>query len=416
MDRTCRRSENGHGSGMTDPKRNVFPVLCFNMGSSSLKFDLYLFEDGEESLLVEGEFERIGLQGGHLWVRDAKKEVLDDLQGDFTGHEAAIGEIFAALDRLKVPRPAAAGHRIVHGGPDHTNPAKVDAELIETLRGLIAFAPLHLPAEIQVIEAVSLRFPELPQVACFDTAFHRRMPEIAQRLPLRRELWDAGIRRYGFHGLSYEYILEALGAAADGRVIIAHLGNGASMAAVLNGRPLDTTMGFTPAGGFMMGTRSGDLDPGVILFLMNEKGYNTAQIDQLVNHDSGLLGVSLISPDMKTLLDKRKSEPHADQAIGMFCYHLRKQIGALAAVLEGIDTLVFTGGIGELAAPVRWETCQGLRHLGIHLDDKKNSINADTISIPSSACTVQVLHTDEGLMIARHTRELVLSGTKQGRR
>ena len=188
------------------------------------------------------------------------------------------------------------------------------------------------------------------------------------------------------------------------------------MAAVLNGRPLDTTMGFTPAGGFMMGTRSGDLDPGVILFLMNEKGYSTAQIDQLVNHDSGLLGVSLISPDMKTLLDKRKSEPHADQAIGMFCYHLRKQIGAFAAILEGIDTLVFTGGIGELAAPVRWEICRGLRHLGIHLDDKKNRINADTISKSSSACSVRVLHTDEGLMIARHTRELVLSGTKQGRR
>lgn len=396
-----------------DSKLNGIPVLCFNMGSSSLKFDLYLLKDREESLLVEGEVERIGLRGGHLWVRDSKKEVLQDLQGDFTQHRAAIGAIFAALDRLKLPRAAAAGHRIVHGGPDHTNPAKVDAKLIETLRGLIPFAPLHLPAEIQVIEAVTLHFPQLPQVACFDTAFHRRMPEIAQRLPLRRELWEEGIRRYGFHGLSYEYILDALGAENRGRVIIAHLGNGASMAAVLDGQPLDTTMGFTPAGGFMMGTRSGDLDPGVLLFLMNEKGYHATQIDHLVNHQSGLLGTSLISPDMKTLLEKRRNEPHADQAIRMFCYQVRKHIGALTAVLGGVDTLVFTGGIGEYAVPVRWEICQGLACLGIRLDPEKNSTNAGTVSTPASACAVRVLHTNENLMIARHTRQLVLSGPER---
>jgi acetate kinase len=204
---------------------------------------------------------------------------------------------------------------------------------MSTLHRLIAFAPLHLPREIQDIEAVQARLPGLPQVACFDTAFHRRMPEVAQRFPLPRSLWDEGLRRYGFHGLSYESIVEALGPAARGRVIIAHLGNGASMAAVRDGQPLDTTMGFTPAGGFMMGTRSGDLDPGILLHLMSEKHYGTSQVEQLVNHESGLLGVSGTSPDMKTLLDRRGSNPNAAQAVEMFCYQLRKHIGALAAAL-----------------------------------------------------------------------------------
>jgi acetate kinase len=395
---------------MTDSGRNGFPVLCFNMGSSSLKFDFYLLKGEEESLLAEGEVERIGLQDGRLWIKGPQKEVLEDTQGDFTRHESATAAIFAALERLRLPGPAAAGHRIVHGGQDYTNPAMVDPPLLETLRGLIAFAPLHLPAEIQVIEAVARHFPDLPQVACFDTAFHRRMPEIAQRLPLPRGLWDEGVRRYGFHGLSYEYILYSLGEAAAGRVIIAHLGNGASMAAVRDGTPLDTTMGFTPTGGFMMGTRCGDLDPGVLLFLMNEKGCSTAEVDQIVNRRSGLLGVSLISPDMKTLIERRGNDPLADQAVRMFCYHLRRNIGALAAVLEGLETLVFTGGIGEHAGPVRWETCQGLRHLGIHLDTEKNRNNAEIISTPSSPCTVRVMHTDEELLIARHTRKLILSG------
>ena len=394
---------------MTDPGRNGFPVLCFNMGSSSLKFDFYLFRGEEESLLAEGEVERIGLRNGRLWIRGPQQKILEDTQGDFARHETAIGAIFAALGRARLPYPAAAGHRLVHGGQDYTTPALVDPPLLETLRGLSAFAPLHLPAELQVIEAVARRFPDLPQVACFDTAFHRRMPEIAQRLPLPRGLWDEGIRRFGFHGLSYEYILYSLGEAASGRMIIAHLGNGASMAAVRDGMPLDTTMGFTPTGGFMMGTRSGDLDPGVLLFLMAEKGYTTALVDQLVNRQSGLLGVSLISPDMKTLLERREYAPPADQAVRMFCYHLRKHIGSLAAVLEGVETLVFTGGIGEHAGPVRWETCQGLRHLGIHLDPEKNRDNAEIISMPSSPCTVRVIHTNEELLIARHTRRLILS-------
>ncbi len=276
---------------------------------------------------------------------------------------------------------------------------------MESLRKLAPLAPLHLPSELSVIEAVSAHFPALPQVVCFDTAFHHRMPEEARRLPLPRALWDAGIRRYGFHGLSYEYIVWRLGPAARGRTIIAHLGNGASMAAVRNGLPVDTTMGLTPAGGFMMGTRSGDLDPGVLLYLLREKDYDSERLDRLVNDESGLLGVSGLSSDMKTLLERRGREPAAAQAVAMFCCQLRKHIGALAAALGGLDTLVFTGGIGERAAPVRWEACQGLDHLGLRLDAESNAAHADTISRPDSRCVVRVIPTQEDLMIARHVRK-----------
>jgi acetate kinase len=281
--------------------------------------------------------------------------------------------------------------------------------LLAELRSLIPFAPLHLPSAIQCIEAVRAHFPDLPQVVCFDTAFHRNMPELAQRFPLPRELWYDGVRRYGFHGLSYEYIVSALGTEGRGRLVIAHLGNGASLAAVRDGRSMDTTMGFTPTGGVMMGTRSGDLDPGVLLHLMNEMGYTPHQIDDLVSRHSGLLGLSGISPDMKTLLEQRDREPHAAQAIELFCYQLRKQIGAFAAVLGGLDDLVFTGGIGERAAPVRAEVCHGLEHLGVIVDDELNAVHAEVISRPGSACTVRVIPTNEDLMIARHVRELLFT-------
>ncbi len=381
-------------------------VLCLNMGSSSLKFSLYLLGDDREALQAGGEVERIGLPEGRIWAKGADGKFMEDLQGDFVEFKDAIAAIFTVLERANLPVPKAAGHRIVHGGAGYAGPVEVTPALIETLRRLVPFAPLHLPAEIQVIEAVSHHYQDMPQVACFDTAFHRRMPEIAQRLPLQRDLWESGIRRYGFHGLSYEYILYALGAAAKGLVVIAHLGNGASMAAVGNGTPLDTSMGLTPTGGLMMGTRSGDLDPGVILFLMQTKAYGAAAIEQLVNHRAGLLGVSGISPDMKTLLEERTSERSADQAIEMFCYHARKEIGAFASVLGGLDTLVFTGGIGEHAAPVRWEICQGLQFLGISIDPQRNDNHADIISTPESRCVVRVIPTKEDLMIARHTRDL----------
>jgi acetate kinase len=384
-------------------------VLCLNSGSSSLKFALYLVEDPGEARLARGAAERIGLPGGRLWIEGSADETLVDIHRDFTSHDAAAAEISAAAKNFHFPFLAAAGHRVVHGGPRHAAAERLNPALLAELRSLIPFAPLHLPSAIQCIEAVSARFPDLPQVVCFDTAFHRSMPEVAQRFPLPRELWYDGVRRYGFHGLSYEYIVSALGTEVGGRLVIAHLGNGASLAAVRDGKPLDTTMGFTPNGGAMMGTRSGDLDPGVLIHLMKEMGYSPLQIDDLVSRRSGLLGVSGISSDMKTLLEQRDREPHAAQAIELFCYQLRKQIGALAAVLNGLDDLVFTGGIGERAAPVRAEVCRGLEYLGVTVDDKLNAVHAEIISRPGSACTVRVIPTNEDLMIARHTRELLFS-------
>jgi acetate kinase len=377
-----------------------------------LKFALYQVGANEEALLAEGAAERIGLQSGHLWIHGAEKQALAEVHSDFPDPQAAVQAAFSGLEKLNLPQPVAVGHRVVHGGTDHVTPERVDARLLDTLRGLVAFAPLHIPNEIQVIEAVAAYFPGLAQVACFDTAFHRIMPELAQRFPLPSDLWNEGLRRYGFHGLSYEYVVEKLGSEAQGRVIIAHLGNGASMAAVRAGKPVDTTMGFTPTGGFMMGTRSGDLDPGILLYLMNEKGYDSRRLERLVNHEAGLLGVSGQSQDMKTLLEKRGSDPNAAQAVEMFCYQIRKHIGALAAVLGGLDTLVFTGGIGERAAPVRCDVCRGLEFLGVYLDPQRNELHADTISTSESPCNVRVMPTNEDLMIARHTRKLIFPSVK----
>ena len=390
-----------------DPSPGKHVILCLNSGSSSLKFALYRIGDGEETRLARGAVERIGLSGGRLWLEGKDDNKLADIHRDFPDFAASAEGISAAAKNLGFPPPVAAGHRVVHGGPNHSSSEQVDASLLAELRRLIPFAPLHLPSAIEGIEAVKARFPAMPQVACFDTAFHRSMPNVAQRFPLSRALWDAGVRRYGFHGLSYEYIMSSLGAAARGRLIIAHLGNGASLAAVLNGQPVDTTMGFTPTGGLMMGTRSGDLDPGVLLHLIRDESYDWKQVDELVNEHAGLLGVSGVSPDMKTLLDCREREPNAAEAVELFCYQLRKHIGAMAAVLSGLDTLVFTGGIGERAAAVREEVCTGLAYLGIRLDTHTNMADAEIISAPESACTVRVMRTNEDLMIARHTRTLL---------
>ena len=380
-------------------------ILCLNSGSSSLKFALYQIGDGKESLLAQGAVERNDAEIARLWIHSAQRKIEKTGTG-ISSTSATLRTASIELERLQVPHPDAVGHRLVHGGPHHAAPERITDTLLNELRSLIPFAPLHLPDEIAGIEAVTSHFSSLPQVACFDTAFHRSMPEVAQRFALPRALWDEGIRRYGFHGISYEYIMRTLGVNPPSRLIIAHLGNGASMAAVKNGSPLDTTMGFTPAGGLMMGTRSGDLDPGIILYLLNKKRFDAPGLAELVNHQSGLLGVSGIS-DMKMLLERRDTAPDAALAVQMFCYQLRKQIGAFTATLGGLDLLVFTGGIGERAAPVRWETCIGLEHLGIKLECKRNEANADTISADNSQCFVRVIPTDEDLMIARHTYELI---------
>jgi acetate kinase len=375
-------------------------VLCVNSGSSSLKVALY--ED--EIPIASGAVEGIGLGEGRLTVRDAAARVLRDAPGVFSDASAALQGALAAAG---LPAPDAAGHRIVHGGADHAAPERVTPKLLAALRTLVPLAPLHLPAALDGIDAVSAHFPGLPQVACFDTAFHRRMPAVAQRLPLPWALRAKGIERYGFHGLSYEYVVATVGAAALGRAVIAHLGNGASLAAVRDGLPVDTTMGFTPTGGLMMGTRSGDLDPGVLVHLLVHEGYDAAAIERLVDHESGLFGVSGVTSDMKALLETRATHPHAAEAVELFCYVLRKHIGAFAAVLGGIDTLVFTGGIGERAAPVREDTCRGLDHLGIKIARTRNARHEPVISTPESACTVRIVPTDEDLMIARHTCALL---------
>ena len=258
------------------------------------------------------------------------------------------------------------------------------------------------------MEAVASQAPQIPQVACFDTAFHRRLPELAQRFPLPRKLFDEGLRRYGFHGLSYEYVLQELGSAAKGQgLVIAHLGNGCSLAAVRDGSPVDTSMGLTPTGGVMMGTRTGDLDPGILIYLLREKGYDAARLERLVDAESGLLGVSELASDMKTLLAKRDSDARAAEAVAMFCRSIRKEIGAFAAVLGGLDILVFTGGIGERAPAVREEICRDLGHLGVRLDPVRNNAEEDIISAAQSACLVRVVATNEELMIARHTHGVI---------
>jgi acetate kinase len=388
-------------------------ILTINSGSSSIKFSLYVLGETER-LVLRGELGRIGVSQGFLQAKDQAGNQLTAQELDLPDHVAALKTLFDWLQSHEAGKGLeAVGHRLVHGGPAHIKPQLVSAELIEGLKQLIPLAPDHLPDEIKGLETVHRLFPELPQVACFDTAFHRHMPEVAQRYPLPEPLYREGLRRYGFHGLSYEYILQELaqeaGApAAHGKLIVAHLGNGASMAAIAGGRSLDTTMGLTPTGGLVMSTRVGDLDPGVILYLLQEKGMTAAAVNHLINQQAGLLGISGISSDMQDLLAQADTKTDAALAVDLFCYQARKFVGALAAALGGLDTFVFTGGIGENSATVRARLCAPLEFLGIRLDQGLNEGNAPIISRPDSPVTVRVMKTNEELMIARQTRDLVI--------
>jgi acetate kinase len=387
-------------------------ILAFNSGSSSLKFALYEFSNSSERLLVRGEAEDIGAPSPRLWLRTPDGSSVVDQPRPIPERQDALHIALDELKKGKYPPPSAVGHRVVNGGPHYAAPQKITPQVLTDLRTLFPLAPLHLPAEIKIMEAIAAQLPQIPQVACFDTAFHRRLPELAQRFPLPRRLFDEGIRRYGFHGLSYEYVLQELGPAAQRqRLIIAHLGNGASLAAVKDGLPMDTSMGLTPTGGVMMGTRTGDLDPGVLIYLLRERRYDAAKLERLVDSESGLLGISELTSDMKALLAKRDSDPRAAEAVAMFCRSVRKEIGAFAAVLGGVDMLVFTGGIGEHALAVREEICRDLGHLGIHIDSAKNYANRDVISAGESACVVKVVATNEELMIARHTHSVIFDPT-----
>ncbi len=389
-------------------------LLTINTGSSSLKAAVYrpqADERREVSLLAE----RIGHEDARLRITDAAGKTLLDAKRDLPDHAAALA---AFTDWLREERPAldvtAIGHRIVHGGERHREPERLTAALLDDLRALVPIDPDHLPQALAAIEAVGRDYPDVPQVACFDTAFHRRMPPVARRYALPREYERAGLLRYGFHGLSYEYIMATLHAedvaAARGRIVIAHLGSGASMVAVREGVGRETTMGFSPTGGLVMGTRTGDLDPTVLLYLLTERGLSAEAVAELVNKRGGLLGVSGTSGDMRELLDRAWSDPRAAEAVELFCYTAKKWVGALVATLGGLDTLVFTGGIGERAAPVRAAICDGLGFLGIALDVERNAAHAPRISVAGGTVAVRVLPTDEDLMIARHTARLVTQG------
>jgi acetate kinase len=356
-------------------------VLTINGGSSSIRFAVY-----ETGSTLRFQF------GG----------TIDRLAAD---RQAAVG---ALLDRLETHSTfasiAAVGHRIVHG-MQRSEPERVTPKLLNALRRITPYDPDHLPRGLALIEAFARRHPKLPQVACFDTAFHRTMPRVAKLLAIPRRYAAKGIERYGFHGLSYAYLMEELGrldpAAARGRVILAHLGNGASLAAVRDGRSVDTSMGFTPTAGLMMSTRAGDLDPGLVYYLARTERMTAARFQRMVNHESGLLGVSATSSDVRDLLAREADDVRAAEAVELFCYQVRKWIGSFAAALGGLDTLVFAAGIGEHAPSIRERICRGLGFLGIEIDRARNANNAPLISHDAGRVAVRVIRTDEEVMIAR---------------
>jgi len=380
-------------------------VMTINGGSSSIKFAL--FETGDSlRRILEGGIERIGLSETTLRVKGLNES--DNFSRSVTAadHKAAVNILMDWIEkRIGRDSLTAVGHRVVHGGPKYFKPQRITAEMVEELRQLSPFDPEHLPEEILLTEAFHRRFPDLHQVACFDTAFHHDLPRVARLLPIPRRYEAQGVRRYGFHGLSYAFLMEELARlagmeAAQGRVILAHLGNGASLAAVRDGKSVDTSMSFTPTAGVPMSTRSGDLDPGLIWYLAHTEGLDVKRFNEMVNFQSGLLGVSETSSDMRDLIERQASDVRAAEAVAMFCYQVKKWVGSFAAVLGGVDTLVFAGGIGENASEVRARICDGLGFLGVELEETRNTANAAVISAETSRVAVRVIHTDEEWMIA----------------
>ena len=381
-------------------------LLTINGGSSSIKFAL--FEAGDSlRRILEGALERIGLPEATLRVKGV--DPADTFSRSVTApdHSVAVGLLMDWIaKRIGRTSLAAVGHRVVHGGPTYSAPQVITAEMVGELRRLSPFDPEHLPEEILLTEAFQRRFPDLPQVACFDTAFHHDLPRVAQLLPIPRRYEAQGVRRYGFHGLSYSFLMGELARlagseAALGRVILAHLGNGASLAAVCDGKPVDTSMGFTPAAGVPMSTRSGDLDPGLVWYLAHTEKMSAKQFNAMVNSQSGLLGVSGTSSDMRDLLESETRDVRAAEAVALFCYQVKKWIGAFAAALGGLDTLVFAGGVGENAPVIRARICDGLGFLDIEIDEKRNAANDGVVSAAAGRVAVRVIHTDEALMIAK---------------
>jgi acetate kinase len=383
-------------------------ILVLNVGSSTLKFALFPVADGDDALF-RGVLEYSGPDGGHIRITDAHGRQEDPRPLAVTGASAArelleylqATSLFASIQCV--------GHRLVHGGPRFRKPVRIDADIRALLDEVVPLAPDHLPTELRAIDEVSRVAPSLPQVACFDTAFHTTLPTVARLFGLQRSLASSGVVRYGFHGLSYEYVTQALrlGGELPRRTVVAHLGSGASITALLDGVSIDTSMGLTPTGGVLMGTRSGDLDPGVLLYLLRSRGFSPDALDDAVNHRGGLLGISESSSDVRQLLGKAPTDSKADDALGVFCYQVRKFIGGYAAALGGIDALVFTGGIGEHSPDMRRRICGGLEFLGIELDPARNGENARRISTAGSSVAVRIVKTNEEAMIARHTRRVI---------
>jgi acetate kinase len=389
---------------MTDAESEL-NVLALNSGSSSLKFGLYRVGSARIDRLVSGEAESIGNEGGKFHAEDAGGNVLLSETGSITGPQEAVVRIGRLLSNTAM-QPAAIGHRIVHGGPKLRQHCLIDDTVLTQLEAATAFAPLHIPSALSVIRFAQEHFPGLPQAACFDTTFHAGLPDVARVLPIARELQFEGIQRYGFHGLSCESIVRQLANDLPRRLVIAHLGNGASVTAIDGGKSIDTSMGLTPTGGVIMGTRSGDLDPGVLVYLMREKKFDAAMLEELIDRRSGLLGISGVESDMRQLREAATSNANARLAIAMFCYSVRKQLAAMIAALDGADLVVFTGGIGENDVEARAAICGGLSWLGVTLDQARNRSTSNPINDSGSRCAVQVLVSREDEQIARHTRKL----------
>jgi acetate kinase len=389
-------------------------ILTINGGSSSIKFALYPTGDPLKRTLY-GTVDRIGMGGTNLTFHAPAANQPESLTLDATDHKSAAHSLIDWLEKQPgFESVRAVGHRVVHG-MQHTAPAIVTPELLKELHRISPCDPDHLPDEIELIEAFRQRHPNLPQVACFDTTFHRTMLRVAKLLPIPRCYDAKGVQRYGFHGLSYAYLMEDLArlgdpAATTGRVILAHLGNGASMAAVRDGKSIDTSMSFTPTAGLVMGTRTGDLDPSLAPYLARTEQMTAEQFSLMVNHKSGLLGVSETSSDMRELLAQEAHDIRAAEAVALFCYQAKKWIGAFAAALGGLNTLVFAGGIGENAPLVRARICEGLAFLGIELSESRNAETAAVISKDTSRITVRVIRTDEDLMIARSVERTLQLG------
>jgi acetate kinase len=387
-------------------------VLTINGGSSSLKFAL--FEEKESlSRILTGKFEQIGRPNALFTVKDLKTGRKWEKNVAVRDHAACVGLLREVLSEADAISISVISHRIVHGGMHFGEPRFVDEKVMAGLRDLRPFAPEHLPAEIALITEFARHYPGTQQVACFDTAFHHSMPHVSQILPIPRRYYEQGVRRYGFHGLSYSYLMRELERvdpeAAHRKVVLAHLGNGASMAAVKEGRSIDTTMAFTPAAGLVMNTRSGDLDPGLVAFFARTEQMTAEQFDEMVNKRSGLAGVSEVSPDTRELLAREGNDVRAAEAIELFCYQARKWIGALSAALNGLDTLIFSAGIGENSPVIRERICAGLEFLGVELDPVANKANSPIISKTGGTVTVRVIPTDEELCLAESAVELMRS-------